>query len=334
MVKAELKLPKKVDSKIGTAFVNLSEGVSSLMKLPEKTLYMLKNTTNTLFCLPSAWLQGKAEIIKAKSNVEAQKIREEKSTTMLLIKVLEIFAEKEKNGEEIPNKIEDSDNLFAIQNAASEYTDEDFIKFWARLYTEEACKPNTVSKKTINLCKDLDKKIINILETNIFPYCDTYGFYLADRDKYIEDLIIARDYGFLKTPTHQINPHFINEFITTNIGQYSIYIFPGYNYKMNIIGDVLSISAIEINNILHLDHRIRLNDVLAQLINISANWNIYEPVEKLMIYKQHFNTKFFITENNNIIYPNEWIGKSVSDIKRYILSNIEYKYGAEQYFVK
>lgn len=171
---AKLDLPKKVDSNLGKTLVNLSEGLSSLMQLPEKTLNLVQSTGNTLLSPFSALLQGISYKITCSYLPYKDEIdkRKEISQIKLAKAVVENLAEKENNGEEIPNKVEDTDTLFAIQNAASEISDEEFIKFWAHIYTEEACKPNTISKRTIELCKSLDKNTAKILQDNIIPYCD------------------------------------------------------------------------------------------------------------------------------------------------------------------
>ena len=148
---AKLDLPDKVDENTGQAIKYLAEGFSSLLKLPEKTLNIVEKAGNTLFCVPAALLHGKANIIETKCFIEAQNLRKEKSQIKLAKNVIENLVEKENMGEYIPDAIDDTDNLFAIQNASSETIDDDFIKFWAKLYTEEVCKPNTISKKTTNV---------------------------------------------------------------------------------------------------------------------------------------------------------------------------------------
>ena len=82
-VTAKLDLPKKVDKNTGQAFKYLAEGFSNLTKLPKKTLNIIENTGNILFCVPAAYLRGKANVIEAKYFVEAQNLRKEKSQAKL-----------------------------------------------------------------------------------------------------------------------------------------------------------------------------------------------------------------------------------------------------------
>lgn len=329
---AELKLPKRVDENVGKAILNISEGLSSLMKLPEKTVDLIKNTGNTLFCVPAAYLQGNAELIKAKRFVQAQNIRKEYSQAMLAISVAENLADKEQKGEELPPQINDTDNLFAIQNAAAETTDEDFIKFWAKLYTEEACKPNTVSKKTVNLCKDLDKEVVQALENDIFPYCDEYGFYWGNANKNIKSINIAKEYGFLRDSEQRISSIYIDQFIDIKIGQYYIYIIPGFGYEVGYSGKILTNCALEVKRCLKIQRDINLDDVLTQIKDISNSWKIIDKFKPYMKYKNGCSHKFFITEKNKIIYPAEFVGKDVGQIYSEILSSIEYKEEAKQFF--
>ena len=306
MVEANLNinLPEKVDKKTGQMLENLSEGLASLMKLPEQTLNIVKNTGNTLFCVPAAYLHGQAEIIKAKSFAEANYIRRERSQCLLAVNVAENLAEKENNGEDLPPNIEDTDNLFSIQNAASETTDEDFIKFWARLYTEEACKPNTVSKKAINLCRDLDKNVVKMLEEDVFPYCDNQGYFLGNKIKRLEGLRIAKEYGFIQTADITSRPLFLDVMVVHKISQYTIHVFPGYVFSTDALsGRILTNTALEIRKCIGFRGNIDLNELIQGLEDYAKYWEVDEKFTNLIKYPQEIKQKFFISrkqETNNI----------------------------------
>ena len=239
MVKAvlEIKVPKKIDGNVGKAFLTVAEGVSSVLKLPEKTLNLLEKGSTTLLKPIASFLNGQAEIIEAKSFTEANLLRKEKSQCLLALNVAETFAEKEQNGENLPPKIEDTDNLFAIQNAASETTDEDFIKFWARLYTEEACKPNLISKKTVDLCRLLDKKVAKILETDVFPYCSQAGF-IANIPPEANNLLLLKDYGLVDDVASNVIIYPVDfekgypPLSRDTFGNYWLWVHPGYSYHL------------------------------------------------------------------------------------------------------
>ncbi len=326
MVEANLNinLPEKVDKKTGQMLENLSEGLASLMKLPEQTLNIVKNTGNTLFCVPAAYLHGQAEIIKAKSFAEANYIRRERSQCLLAVNVAENLAEKEKNGEDLPQNIEDTDNLFAIQNAASETTDEDFINFWARLYTEEACKPNTVSKKTVNLCKDLNRNIINLLEREIFPFCDEHGFYFGDYDKHIEAISMAEDYGFLRTCEQAIASDYIDRFSHHRIGKFCIQLFPGYAYGLPFNHKMLTQSSLEIFRCLKFENSVNVWGCIRQLEEVSTTFQIAKPYKNLIKYKTPIPHKFFVTLGDKIVYPEDMKEKKLNDVIKETFDNIEY----------
>ncbi len=234
---ARLDLPDKVDANTGQAIKCLAEGFSSLLKLPEKTLSIVEKAGNTLFCVPAAFLHGKANIIEARCFMEAQNLRRENSQIKLAKNVIENLAEKEEVGEEIPNKINDTDNLFAIQNAAAETNDDDFIKFWAKLYTEEACKPNTISKKTVDLCRILDKNVAKILETEVFPYCSEIGF-IANIPPEANNLLLLKDYGLVDNVASNVAISPVNfekgypPLGRDTFGEYWLWVHPGYSYRL------------------------------------------------------------------------------------------------------
>lgn len=335
MVEANLNinLPEKVDKKTGQMLENLSEGLASLMKLPEQTLNIVKNTGNTLFCVPAAYLHGQAEIIKAKSFAEANYIRRERSQCLLAVNVAENLAEKENNGEDLPPNIEDTDNLFSIQNAASETTDEDFIKFWARLYTEEACKPNTVSKKAINLCRDLDKNVVKMLEEDVFPYCDNQGYFLGNKIKRLEGLRIAKEYGFIQTADITSRPLFLDVMVMHKISQYTIHVFPGYVFSTDALsGRILTNTALEIRKCIGFRGNIDLNELIQGLESYTKYWKVDEKFTNLIKYPQEIKQKFFISENDIIVYPEEFKGKHSAYIENEIIGKIIYEKGAEKYF--
>lgn len=335
MVEANLNinLPEKVDKKTGQMLENLSEGLASLMKLPEKTLDLIKSGGTTLFCVPAAYLKGKAEIIKAKSFAEANYIRRERSQCLLAVNVAENLAEKENNGEDLPPNIEDTDNLFSIQNAASETTDEDFIKFWARLYTEEACKPNTVSKKAINLCRDLDKNVVKMLEEDVFPYCDNQGYFLGNKIKRLEGLRIAKEYGFIQTADITSRPLFLDVMVIHKISQYTIHVFPGYVFSTDALsGRILTNTALEIRKCIGFRGNIDLNELIQGLEYYAKYWEVDEKFTNLIKYPQEIKQKFFISENDIIVYPEEFKGKHSAYIENEIIGKIIYEKGAEKYF--
>ncbi len=234
---AKLELPEKVDENTGIAIKTIAEGVSSILKIPERVVNIVENTGNTLFSPLSEALHGKAEIIKAQNYAKAQKIRREVSQYKLAQNVLENLSEKHQNGESIPDHIDDTDHLFAIQNAASETNDDDFLRFWSQIYTEEACKPNTVSKKTIEICRIIDKKVAKILEDEVFPYCSDSGF-VANIPPKATNLLLLKDYGLVDNVPDNIiiYPVTFEEgypALSRDIfGKYWLWVHPGYSYRL------------------------------------------------------------------------------------------------------
>lgn len=331
---AELKLPEKVDENVGKTCRDLSQTVkkvaSPVSKIAE--LYLIKAPC-TLLAPVAAYLRGKSYEIACKYLPFQNQIemRKELSQIKMAQFVLENLVDKEQKGEDLPPNIEDTDNLFSIQNAASETTDEDFIKFWAKLYTEEACKPNTVSKKTVNLCKDLNKDVVKALEDEIFPFCDEYGFYFGDCTKKIESINKAIEYGFLRISEQKVMLNYINVFLDIKIGQYYIYILPGYHYMPEYNGKVLTNSALEVKRCLKLQKDINLDSITPSLERASKRWGIEDRFQAFIHYKNVCPYKFFIMEKDKIVYPNELKNKNISEVCDEILNDIEYKDEAKQF---
>ena len=324
---AELKLPEKVDENVGKACRDLSQTVkkvaSPVSKIAE--LYLIKAPC-TLLAPVAAYLRGKSYEIACKYLPFQNQIEMRKEISQLKMAqyVLENLADKEQNKEELPPQIEDTDNLFAIQNAASETTDEDFIKFWARLYTEEACKPNTVSKKTVNLCKDLNKDVVKALENEIFPFCDGHGYYFGDANCHVDALSLVEDYGFLKTCKIKNISNYIDTFSSHKFGKYLIQVFPGYEYGLPFNHRMLTQSALEIFKCLKIDNSINLWECIPQIEDASKSFKITDKYKDLMKYKTPISHKFFITLDDKIIYPEDMKKKNLADVIKETLDNIEF----------
>ena len=144
------------------------------LSLSENLVNKIANATSTLFAPATAWLQGKQAQISCSYLPFYDKLAERKNENLqkLFVNVLSILNEKELHEEIIPDQFEDTDNLLLIQDNASTTSNEEFLKLWAKFYTEEACKPGSISRKTIKLLETLDINIVRILEKEIFPYCD------------------------------------------------------------------------------------------------------------------------------------------------------------------
>ncbi len=325
---AKLTLPERVDNNLGYSIKVLSEGVASLLKLPEKVVDTVVISGATLFKPLVAYFNGKATIISARSFVETQNIRKELSQCQLAINVAKNLAIKHQSGQEIPKGIVDTDTLFAIQNAAAETTDKDFLEFWAHLYTEEACKPNTISKKTVELCKVLDKQVAEILEKKIFPYCAS-GFFFAAREFSVYEVSKAEDYGFLTQKDILLNPKAPNDNVILQFGQYTVVCRIGFSVLPSHPNFSLSMSGEEIRNIIinkgmNIDFDILINC----LKEASKNWQLSDKfkdhIVKFVPGKQ-IDTNFIVVQNDKIIYPESWQNKSVRDYNNACLETLDIK---------
>lgn len=327
MGKEELKLtlPEKVDSNVGKTLVTFANAIKDITCASKNVVNATIHGTATLFAPLKAICEGKAAELEEKYAYKAEEYRKLRSNLSLGIDVLKNLNDKEQNGEKIPDKIEDTDPLFSIQEAASETLDKDFISFWSKLYTEEACKPGTVNKKTINLCKDLNKDIVKILEDIIFPYCDNCGFYLGDKDKSLEALLIAQEYGFIKDCQIKKTPLFQKFFYEYTISKYSIYVFPGYCYALGEFPKMLTDTALSIRKCLKLEKEIDL-DIIKRSISKNSNfWKTKDEFIGKIIYPKDITDKFFISEASKILFPEKYKDKDSSVIAKELLSKIEFK---------
>ena len=330
---AKLSLPEKVDDNLGCSIKILSEGVTSLLKLPEKIIDTVTMSGATLFKPLVAYLNGKATIIEAHSFIEAQNIRKELSQCQLAVNVAKNLATKQQSGQDIPTEIKDTDTLFAIQNAASEKTDKDFLEFWAHLYTEEACKPNTISKKTVELCKTIDKQIAEILEKKIFPYCAD-NFFFAAYEIGVDDVGKAEDYGFVTQKNLAINPSHPGTNVMLYFGQYTVVCRSGFSVMPATPRFSLSISGAEVRKIItHDDTYIDFNILKNGLISASKNWRLSDKfkdhIVKLVPGKE-IDSNFVIVQNNKIIYPESWQNKTITDYNNACLETLDIRSSTSQ----
>lgn len=322
----DVKLPEKVDENIGRGLCILAESVGELIKLPSRALDIARTAGCTLFKPLTAYLNGGAAVIEARSFVEAQNIRREASQCKLAAHVANNLAERETMGQAIPQQIRDTDNLFAIQNAASETTDEDFLRFWANLYTEEACRPNTVSKKTVELCKVLDRQVVTILEEKIFPYC-CKDFFLAVHHITVDDLSVAESYGFVVGQSIVLSSLVANSGVSMNMDKYTIICSPGYSFSLRSPVYRLSVAGQEILSVLKIKITPeQLNLSIQCLEEASRYWHLNTRDEN---YKfsikpgQQIDTKFIVADETGIIYPEKWKGRTVEEYNNECLSHLD-----------
>lgn len=325
---AKLVLPEKVDSNIGCSVKVLSEGVASLCKLPEKIFDIVTKSGATLFRPLVAYLNGRAAIMEARSFVESQNIRKELSQFQLAINVAQNLAAKQQAGQEVPKEIVDTDTLFAIQNAAAETTDKDFLEFWARLYTEEVCNPNTISKKTVELCKVIDRQVAEILEKKIFPYCaDGYFFAAYEIDVY--DLSRIEDYGFIAQRSTEIRPEHPSNNIILSFGQYTVVCRSGFAIAPPNPKFSLSISGAEIRNIIARDNVDVNFDMLKNSLTLaSKSWRLSKKLKGnivTLVSDRNVDTNFVIAQGDKIIYPESWQNKSIVDYTNACLETLDIK---------
>ena len=297
----------------------------------EKVGEMLRNSTNAIGKPIDAWLTGKAQEISANSQLIVANImyKKEVNATKHLQYVAEEFNKKVENNEQIPEQIEASDNLLLIQDNASSTSNEEFLKLWAKFYTEEACKPGSISRKTIKILETLDINIVKILEKEILPYCDENGYYWGTKDE-ITNILILIDYGLIENSSILSSSKTINTIINIKLNKnYRLCIYPNYAYGASY-DDVmyrLTVSGVEIFKNLGNDINSQNNELLFNNIKkASKDWQIATPY-KDKIHLKHIpnnDEKFIICDNDNIVvYPETSPFKTLQEFIDNASQNIE-----------
>ena len=179
--------------------------------------------------------------------------------------------------------------------------DKDFISFWSKLYTEEACKPNCVSKRTISICKNLDKNIVALLEQKVFPYASENGW-IAHYPNCVDELFLLKDYGFLD----DLNDNFASGAVEfekdypplcrDSFGEYWLWVHPGFLYRTPFR---LTFSGREIRNVLKIYPKENdIQKIGKELEKISKDWKFDQ---RYTILKQPCDDELFAITDN--VYP-------------------------------
>lgn len=299
--------------------------------LSEQTVSKIANANSTLFAPVTAWLQGKAAQITVGFLPFYDKLAERKNQNLqnLALDVMRELKNREDEGKPIPDKFEDTDNLLLIQDNASTTSNEEFLKLWAKFYTEEACKPGTISRKTIKLVETLDIDVVKVIENDIFPFCDTNGFYWGNQ-KNLTNLLVAMDYGIMDNIPIAITPQGINQILVVGISKdYKLYCYPNYQYspKRKNIMYKLTGPGLEIYENIKFRHTKEQLDIVFKNIELSVSgWDISKESLSKISLKNHVNPKelFVICDSlGNVVYPLNSKYKTLEQFKNQAEQNIE-----------
>lgn len=322
---AELELPSEGTNELCIATAAL---LNTLRSCSEKVVNMFCNGLSTLGRPIGAIIDGKTASIELANQSIYLKLAMTKEANMRkhLAYVAKEFDEKVKNNEDIPESLIETDKLLLIQDNVSTTSEEEVLKLWAKLYTEEACKPGTISRKAIKLIETLDAKIADILENEIFPYCDQVGFYWGNSDNF-NSIITAIDYGFLETSNLGRKGLYVDYPGIISFGNYNVFVHPGFDYASKNPGYRLTKPAIEIKQCLK-QTNIDILDVISKTINdCTPNWLINDEIKNNMKFKKSIkNDEKFVVCNNEdvIVFPQNKQYKTIEDYRVYTMANIEF----------
>lgn len=309
-VGAAVNLSNEAANKLADATANL---INVLSNSSSKVINMLCNGASTLTAPIGAILRAETAKIELNNQSIYARLAITKEINMrkLSTYVAEELENKVNNGEYIPEQLVDTDKLLLIQDNASTTSNEEFLKLWAKLYTQEACKPGTISRKTIKILDTLDSEIVRILEKDIFPYCDSNGFYWGKTND-ISNLVLALDYNLIQDGAISLNPGNFNTSLAVRLdSQYILYCYPNYGYHAKYKEEMyrLTKSGLEVFRNLNKQDIIDNRDIIFNNIRVSSiNWEINSLMRNKFRLKAEIKTneKFVICDyEGNVVYPKE-----------------------------
>lgn len=321
---ANVNVPDKAMNELGLATAN---AINTLSNCSNKVVDMLLNSCSIIAAPVGELIKGKTAQIELNNQSIYAKLALTKEINMRkhLNYVAMEFNEKEKQGQDIPKALNDTDNLLLIQDNASTTSDENFLKLWAKLYTEEASKPGMISRKAIKLVEGLDYETVKLIEEEIFPYCDSKGYYWGQTNK-IDHLLIAQDYGFISINNSFLIPLKLNNCVNIElVNKYFICLYPNMEYRATSY--CLTKPAREIKTCLNKKTTDEQFKIMLERINKEAfYWKIHEEHDKKIKLKNKIenNEKFIIyDENKNVISPKDSPFKTLEEFYNSAIKNIE-----------
>ncbi len=251
--------------------------------------------------------------------------QEEKNLRNFIKYTVEEMLNREKKGEPLPEKLEDTDNLLAIEKASSETSDEDLLKMWAKIFVEESTNKNSINKRAINLLKILDKDTIEFLQNDIFKFCDdSLGWFFNDKNVNARmkaiDLGIIENYSIQSIPVQTFKKILNIPCIYLKIDNNVIIGHPGYSfitdYHLTDIGfKIKTISNIKFDK-RNIEHTI-------QYIKENSCFRLYERNFEYT-RKNRSNDDFIIMAKDSIIYSQDKY-ENILDYLKKSSSYISYK---------
>ena len=325
--KGKVSLPEEATNELGLATARL---VDTLNNSSKQVFNMFCNGLSTLGQPIGEIIKGKTAAIALANESIYMKLAVTKESNMrkLLAYTAEELDVKVNSGEEIPESLPQSDNIMLIQDNASTTSEDEFLQLWAKLYAEEACKPNSISRKTIKTLESLDSGIIKILEKDIFPYCDDEGFFWGVDTK-LQSLVLAQDYGIVDTKNIVrigLNPKMM---LNTKLNDTRyLYLYPAYSYAPD--GRYLLTKAgLEMKKILKIyPNEEQLKEMYKIIERSASTWYIANPYESTVHMKTMITDaqKFVICDSSsNIVFPLNQKYKTLNDFYNNALENMEFK---------
>ncbi len=327
----DINLPDEATNELGLATARLIDTFNNSSK---RVFDMFCNSMSTLGQPIGEIIKGKTAAIELANQSLYMKLAMTKETNMrkLLAYAAEEFEEKVVNGEDIPNHLVETDEILLIEENASLTSNEEFLKLWAKLYTEETCKHGSISRKTIKVLETLNIDIIKILENNIFPFCDNNGFYWGKMHG-ISDLLLLQDYGLIETNPICASSINLNESYAVRLNKdYILYCYPNIACSAIIKSQMYRLTncALEIKNNVKLSPEITSEEaikIIYEHINKSIEyWKVAPEFEKKIHLKNTIknNEMFIICDNdNNVVYPKNSPFKIYNEFYESAMANIE-----------
>lgn len=329
---AELELPEEATNELGLATARFIDAFNHSSK---KVFDMFCNGLSKLGQPIGEILNGTTAAIEIANQSIYMKLAMTKETNMrkMLAYSVSEFDKKVNNGEDIPEHIVETDEISLIEENASLTSNEEFLQLWAKLYTEEVCKPGSISRKTIKLVETLDIKIIKILENEILPFCDKNGFFWGSING-ISNLLLMQGYGLIEANAISASNSTINSMYEVRLNNnYTLYCYPNLSCSAVLKTQMYRLTKSALEIVQNIDLQILSSDNIDNVIfnhieESSRTWKL-APIHKDKIKLKNTinpNEKFIVCDNNsNVVFPLNSQFKNVDEFYQNAIQNIEVK---------
>lgn len=294
----------------------------AFQRFPISTQLLLKNNGSTLLEIA----KSTSDLVRPETLSDTLKHQEEQNLRKFVRNIVEETLYREDKKIPLPNDFHDTDNLLAIEKAAAEKSDDTLSQMWAKIFVEEATRPDSVSIASIEILKKIDKETATILQEQIFPYCTDDGWFMMTDNASIPNRMIAMDYGVLydygiEKKLISKSLHFEKQLCVLDIGEFSIYGHFGYRFYAQYH---LTKPALKIKNTLKIFPTIEHISKIGDLINNCRFWHLSDEYTQVKKTEKSDYAIIIDKGKETVLYPSNTYS-CVDEYFSKINSNVEEK---------